>query len=177
MIFLREITQEAISTINMWRRSKELLQSLVAPFRFINQETDEAWFTQYMSSRAKNVRCAICLTQTKEIVGTIYLLNIDQVTRSCEFGIMIGELSHRGKGIGMRATSMIIDHAFLDLNLNRIQLRVKPSNASAVALYKKCGFQQEGILREAIYKDGYYEDLIMMSLLKKDYMTVKGVLL
>ena len=77
----------------------------------------------------------------------------------------------------MRATSMIIDHAFLDLNLNRIQLRVKPSNASAVALYKKCGFQQEGILREAIYKDGYYEDLIMMSLLKKDYMTVKGVLL
>lgn len=175
MIFLREITKEDMSIINNWRRSKDLVQSLGAPFRFINIETDEAWFSQYMSSRAQNVRCAICLSKTKEIVGVIYLLNIDSVMRGCDFGIMIGDVSHRGKGIGSMAMDMIIDHAFLDLNLNRIQLRVQPSNAHAIALYKKYGFKEEGVLREVIFKNGQYEDLLMMSLLRKDFSEMKRI--
>lgn len=49
--------------------------------------------------------------------------------------------------------------------LKRIELTVHASNLHAVALYEKCGFQREGVMRDAICIDGRYEDCIMMAYL------------
>jgi hypothetical protein len=47
-IYLRELTRDDIKTINVWRNNKTLVDQLGAPFRYINMETDEQWFEQYM---------------------------------------------------------------------------------------------------------------------------------
>jgi RimJ/RimL family protein N-acetyltransferase len=53
--------------------------------------------------------------------------------------------------------------------MNRLYLLVLESNTIARALYDKVGLKTEGIQRKAVYKNGKYEDYIMMSILQEEY--------
>ena len=82
---------------------------------------------------------------------------------------MIGEKDCRGKGVGTFAIASMVNHAFSNLNLRRIQLEVLDSNEVAKNLYKKIGFVEEGRKRKAVYKNGKYVDEIVMGLLREEY--------
>ena len=169
MIYLREITQHDVKLINKWRNDKMLIQTLGSPFRYVNLETEEQWFHNYMLHRDTQVRCSICKDVTNEMIGVIYLLNIDNVSRSAEIAVMIGESEHQNKGYGSLAIDEILDHAFNNLNLNRVTLTVLEDNMRALQVYRKIGFKQEGLMRDALYKNGKYVSLVMMSILQREY--------
>ncbi|CAB3713453.1 GNAT family N-acetyltransferase [Paraburkholderia rhynchosiae] len=168
MIFLREIERGDLPTINAWRADKALVGLLGGAFRYVGAEVDSKWFDTYLCSRAGNVRLAVCLASTKEVVGVTYLLGIDWVNRCAEFSIQIGSQPAWGRGIGEAATRLTLEHAFDDLNLRRISLTVLASNTRAIALYEKVGFRTEGLLREAVFKGGKYVDVIPMAILATD---------
>ena len=104
------------------------------------------------------------------ILGCVYLLNIDRTNSCADFSIMIGDTQNRGKGLGSFATKEMLRHAFYDLNLHRVQLQVLTLNNRAINMYLKCGFVEEGIRRKAIFKNGRYIDIMMMSVLREDYV-------
>lgn len=168
-IYLREIQRSDIKEINCWRNDKSLIDSLGANFRFINVEVDEKWFDIYLSSRSNNIRLSICNIESDKLLGVIYLLNIDWLNRSCEYAIQIGDSSSHGRGIGYQATLQILEHAFSDLNLNRVYLSVLENNERAIRLYKKIGFIEEGKLRNAVYKNRQYVNLIQMAILANEF--------
>lgn len=171
MIYLREICFSDLNTINKWRNNPELIANLVSPFRYINFETDKNWFEHYMQNRATNVRCVICSTETPDdIIGSIGLLNIDSINRKANFYIMIGDKKNQGKEIGYQATMQILHHAFLNLNLNRVELTVLENNEHAIRLYEKVGFKKEGIQRQSVYKNGKYVCLVLMAILKDEFV-------
>lgn len=169
MLKLRELARDDIKEINKWRASKELISCLGAPYRYINEDVDYNWFEAYMKNRNTSVRCIICDSADEEKpLGLISLVNINNINRSAELHIMIGNKENQGKGIGTFAVNAIVNHAFNDLNLRRIELGVLETNARAISLYKKCGFTQEGIKRQSHYKDGKYVNMILMAILKED---------
>jgi UDP-4-amino-4,6-dideoxy-N-acetyl-beta-L-altrosamine N-acetyltransferase len=167
--FLRELSRSDISELNKWRNERDVQKWLVSPFRFVAEEIDERWFDSYLNGRANSIRLAICESEQGSVVGAVYLLSIDWVARSGEFGIWIGDKASQGKGVGEFATRSILNHAFSDLNLHRVQLTVLPHNEHAIGLYKKVGFIEEGRARQAIFKDGKYIDLIQMAILSGEY--------
>ena len=168
-IYLREIQRSDLPNINRWRNDKNLINFLGAPFRFINIEIDEKWFDSYLSHRANNIRLAICESVGEKLLGVVYLLQIDWINRSGEYAIQIGEKDSQGSGAGFQATVKILEHAFTDLNLNRVYLTVLSNNERAIRLYKKIGFVEEGKLRKAVFKNGRYMDLICMAILKEEF--------
>jgi len=168
MYRLREIDREDMIIINSWRSSKELIDHLGAPFRYINKEVDHKWFESYMQNRGTNIRCSI-LNEEEHVLGLVSLTNIDRMNQTAVFHIMIGDSTHRDKGIGSYATNEILRHAFYDMNLNRVELTVLESNNRAIALYEKLGFKKEGIKREAVYKNGEFVNMIFMAILKSEY--------
>ena len=171
MYRLRELRRSDLPVINSWRADKELIDRLGATFRYINEEVDERWFNAYMDRRSTAVRCAIVEADKPDaILGLVSLCDIDSHNRSCVFHIMIGDKNQRGKGMGTFAVTEILRHAFEDLNLNRVELTVLPDNEPALKLYRKAGFQQEGLLRQHIYKNGAYRDMILMSILREEWM-------
>ncbi len=172
MYILRELRRSDLPTVNAWRADKELIDRLGATFRYINEEVDERWFNAYMEHRSNTVRCAIVEADKPDtILGLVSLCDIDQLSRSCQFHIMIGDKKQRGKGMGSFALNEMLRHAFADLNLNRVELYVLPDNEPALALYRKCGFQQEGLLRQYAFKNGRYRDTIVMSVLREEWMS------
>ena len=174
MVYLRELTGSDIPIINKWRQNQELVGMLGGPFRYVNLETDEKWFQAYMNNRNSQVRCCICDKESSSVLGVVYLLNIDQIIRSAEFAIMIGSKQDQNKGVGTKATQLMLSHGFNNLNLNRVYLEVLENNHAAVSVYEKCGFTQEGRLREAAYKNGSYCDLLVMSILRKEFIDGSG---
>ena len=82
---------------------------------------------------------------------------------------MIGDERSCDKGIGTFAVKMMIEHAFYNMNLRRIELRVLIDNYIALHVYEKIGFKKEGIKRKAIYKKGKYVDLINCAILRDEY--------
>ena len=141
-----------------------------APYRFINEEVDERWFNAYMDRRSSTVRCAVVdCDAPDQILGLVSLTDIDNLNRSCQLHMMIGDSDQRGKGMGTFAFKEIIRHAFDDLNLNRMEAYILADNAVSQAVCKKVGFKQEGVLRQYAFKDGEYRDTVIMSILREEW--------
>lgn len=169
MYKLRELKREDISIINSWRNDPELISLLGAPFRYINLDVDEKWFDSYMANRSTTIRCAIVTETEDTILGLISITSINQLNQSGVLHIMIGDKENQGKGIGYFAVTEMINHAFSNLNLHRIELDVLTSNTVAQKLYEKCGFVKEGLRRKAVYKHGEYVDMYIYAILREDF--------
>lgn len=79
----------------------------------------------------------------------------------------------RGHGIGKRLMEAAIAEA-PRRGIERIELEVFASNARAAALYRRFGFEMEGVRRRARKLDGVYENLIMMALFPGSVETENG---
>jgi len=84
-------------------------------------------------------------------------------------GIAIGDKSFWNKGCGTEAMGLLLRHGFDTLNLNRVFLRVHEPNKRAIRAYEKAGFIKEGCLRQAVFKNGSYQDMFIMSVLRSEW--------
>jgi RimJ/RimL family protein N-acetyltransferase len=169
-VALRDLARDDIPTINVWRQDRFVTDPLGAPPRHISLDVDLAWFDEYLRRRGTDVRCMICVADDPAPVGIVSLTSIHPVHRSAEFHMMIGRRDLYGKGIGTAATRQMLRHGFLDLNLQRIYLSVLASNVAALRVYEKAGFRHEGRARDAAFRNGQYEDTLLMALLRPEFV-------
>ncbi len=106
-------------------------------------------------------------------IGTIGFKNFNVSSRSADLFIVIGEKNYWNKGYGTAALQLFITYLFQQWNLHRLMLDTWDGNERAIAIYKKLGFVTEGRLREACYVMGEYRDLIIMGLLKQDFLNLQ----
>jgi RimJ/RimL family protein N-acetyltransferase len=102
-------------------------------------------------------------------IGNTGLDKVEPVNQQAEFGIFIGDKNYWNKGYGREVTLLILKHGFEDLNLNRIYLYVFEENLRAIAAYKAVGFIQEGVLRNSVYKNGRFNNMLVMSVLHSEW--------
>jgi RimJ/RimL family protein N-acetyltransferase len=109
------------------------------------------------------------LTKNGKPIGNCGFNKIDYVNRYAVLGILIGEIDFWDKGYGTDAIRTLLRFAFLELGMHKVCLSVDSVNARAVACYKKCGFVQEGRLRENRFYHGEYKDDLWMAVLADDW--------
>ncbi len=82
---------------------------------------------------------------------------------SCEIGIGIGERTLWSRGLGRDALKALLRHLLDDLGAHRVSLNVLAFNDRAIASYKACGFEVEGLERDGVRADdgSYLDDVIM----------------
>ncbi len=73
--------------------------------------------------------------------GTIWLEKDQQKEETVTLGILLGEPTQFGQGIGQQAIPLSIQQAAKQLSFDRVTLNVRQSNLRAIACYQKCGFQ------------------------------------
>lgn len=79
-------------------------------------------------------------------------------------------ISHKGQGYGKQAIRLIQKYVFHHLNAHRLWLDVKDFNDRAKHVYESNGFIAEGLLRECIKKNDTYESLIIMGILRDEFL-------
>ena len=101
-------------------------------------------------------------------VGHVGLYEIDYRAGVCEFAICIGKKALWGKGLGQTVTSAVLDFAFEQLNMHRVEIEALSDNKQALTLYERHGFVLEGCRREAQYKEGRYHDIVIMAIMRSE---------
>src|SRR6201999_4207335 len=57
-----------------------------------------------------------------------------------------------GSGLGYMsaALELVVERAFTDLALHRIEANIQPANAASIALVERCGFVREGFSERSL---------------------------
>ena len=133
---------------------------------------EEGWFEDMLKQSPETHPLVIEVQELDKwiAVGNIGIMGVDANAHSAELGIMIGNKAYWNKGVGTEAITLMLKHCFETLNLNRVFLRVYENNPGAIRCYEKVGFVHEGRMREAVYRNGKYLDVLMMSVLKKQWI-------
>lgn len=165
---LKPLDETDTENIVIWRNKKEIIDNLFS-IGGITKEGHLKWYEKYLNSKER-LEFVIIKNEDNNKIGTIGLSNIDNINQKAEYGIILGELDEWGKGYAKEASECIIEYGFNQLDLQKIYLKVFNDNLTAINLYKKLGFLEEGILRRDVLKEGEFKDVMMMSILKGEWI-------
>ncbi len=132
----------------------------------------------FFRSAVESPDCCLFLVFAPDgrMIGESVINEIDFALRCANFRIAIYRPAERGRGIGSWMVQTTRDFAFEVLKLHRLSLDVFSFNTRAEQVYRKAGFQREGVLRDAVLDGGQYADDILMSMLEEDWKRLKGLL-
>jgi len=167
-LLLRLLDQQDETNIISWRNRKDIIDSLFS-YKGVTITEHRLWFDKYSRDDSR-IEFVVSKKEDNQMIGTIGLNSIDHKNQKAEYGILIGETQERGKGFAQEASIAIINYAFSELNLHKLKLSVFVDNAFAINLYKRLGFNEEGILRKEIYKRATFKDVMVMALLKEEWV-------
>ncbi|MCM1991886.1 GNAT family N-acetyltransferase [Oceanirhabdus seepicola] len=170
-IVLREYRQEDFECIRGWVNDPEITANLSDIFIFPHTASNTEAYMNFINSKKglEKTNFIIANKDTQEYIGQIDLIEVDWRSRFAVLGIVIGTKGNRGKGYGSEAIKVMQHIVFNVLNLNRLELEVHDYNKRAIRCYEKCGFKEEGRLKEKFFHNGEYTDYLIMSILKSDY--------
>jgi RimJ/RimL family protein N-acetyltransferase len=170
-ISLRPLEHSDLATSIKWLNDAEIMR-LLGRRHQLSMAEEEKWYDDYLKSGKSRI-FAIEEENGKHI-GNIGIHNIDNENRSASLGIVIGEKERWGRGYGTDALVTILRYAFKELGLHKVSLRVFQNNERAIKSYKGCGFKQEGMMREQVFKDGRFHNLFAMSILDREFDELHG---
>ena len=135
----------------------------------VSLTSEQEKIEQYTKSKEAIV-LIIIEKETNKPLGQTAFFRIDYISRSAIFYLAILDSVQWSKGFGSQVTQLIVDYAFETLNLNRIQLHVCAENTPAIKIYERVGFVKEGVLRQAMFRNGNYVDFWVMGILRSDWL-------
>ena len=165
-IYLRPMTEDDTDLIVVWRNSDGVRKHFIYQAMF-TKEGHLNWLNSVIKP-GKASQMIICEADTDKPLGSVYIRDIDREHRKGEYGIFIGEDAARGRGIGTAAAKLMVRYAFEELKLHRLFLRVYADNLRAVRSYEKAGFVREAYLKDDVYVNGAFRDIILMAVLNPE---------
>ena len=161
---LRLIEPEDYETIRNWRTDAQEYNSFFE-FRPVTKKQNEMFYEKH----SDEFNFCIVYKKTNEVIGTISIVDLDTRSRKAEMGrILIGDKKYRGQGLMKSAIELVKEYAFKNLNLRKLYCTVFEKNLPAQKTYTSCGFKQEAVLKEHIYKNGKYENVLIFSLFREN---------
>ena len=166
LVELSPLTDADSETMLRWINERDLVL-LSSAYRPVDESHHREWFNS-IRQRADVVIFGIREVGGGRLVGSCQLLGISPTHHKAELQIRIGEADARGRGYGKEAVELLLDFAFSDLNLHRVELAVLDGNQAAIKTYLGAGFVHEGTLKQAAHIDGRYVDLVLMGILRDE---------
>lgn len=143
--------------------------------------------TQYLSYESHK-----SIEETQDVLENIFLKRVEngifeayvvwdkeknKLIGTCDFvdydgsNAVIGYMYHPdywGKGIATESLNAVIDVAFNTLDIHRLEIAHILDNIGSQRVIEKCGFKKIGVKRQAILKNGSYEDIVEYDMLRED---------
>jgi RimJ/RimL family protein N-acetyltransferase len=151
-----------------WINDPEVRHFLESYFP-LGEKEEEEYLASISKRKPHEVVLAIETTDGCHI-GNMGLHRIHWRDRVATTGAVIGEKQYWGKGLGTEAKMLLLDYAFNTLNLRKICSHVIAYNGRSKRYSEKCGYQEEGVLREHIYRNGEYHDLHQLAVFRDGFL-------
>jgi RimJ/RimL family protein N-acetyltransferase len=119
-------------------------------------------------SRRQYLKWGVALTSDNSIIGTATLFNLNLENQRAEVGYALAR-EQWGKGLMNEALRRLLQYAFDDLKLRRLEADVDPRNTGSIKTLERLGFQREGYLRERWHVCGEIQDALFYGLLQSEW--------
>ncbi len=149
-----------------WLNDKNISTRVGSWTKNFNLENEKKYLESITIS---NHHYGIYKLEDDSLIGSCGLKEVDQTNQKCDVGLFIGEVEEHNKGYGYEVLSILCDYGFNYLNMNSISLEYFSYNEHAGKCYKKVGFKDAGIKRQAKYCHGKFHDIIIMDMLKDEF--------
>ena len=135
-----------------------------------NMETTEelvnSWLCRY--EEESYYRWAIVLKKTKEPIGVITVVNMDEKAENLEIGYYMGS-KWWNSGLTTEAVKTIIHYLFNEVKVRRVEACISVINIQSRKVLEKCGFIFEGIMRKARWDNNGISDKAFYSIISEEY--------
>ena len=169
MIDLRPLHLDQAPIFHRWLGDPEVIAYSLSIFQDLTTlDQVTAWLAHTLAD-ARSLTLGIYLADTQELVGYAGITGISRRNQSGEYFILLGEKRCWGQGIGTAVTRQIVTRGFRELGLHRVMLTVSVPNEGGVNAYLRAGFQVEGRLRQACYRNHAFHDKLVMAVLNPEW--------
>ena len=168
-VVLRRPEPKDVDSLYSFRNDWAVIKHLVGFSAGYSRSNLEDWIKLH-SSRTDEVLWTIADRDRDQCIGHAGLYQIDHRIRKAEFGIVIGDQTWWGKGLGKKVTEAVVAWGFSQLNLHKITLAVLTNNPRAIHIYEALGFRSEGVLHDDQFREGKYLDVMLMVILEAEWL-------
>ncbi|MFN3264087.1 MAG: UDP-4-amino-4,6-dideoxy-N-acetyl-beta-L-altrosamine N-acetyltransferase, partial [Aquificaceae bacterium] len=154
------LTEEEREMVRRWRNHPEVRRWMYTDHEISVEEHKE--FVENLKRDKRNFYYLVC--SEGKLIGVIYLNKVDLHNRNAYFGIYANP-EEKIHGAGLILERSAISLAFEVAGLHTLKLEVIEDNERATNFYKRMGFVEEGRLREFVFKDGRWKDVIVMGMI------------
>lgn len=164
-VLLRPMKLEDQEMVMNWRMQPEISKYMnTDPVLDIKKQ--EEWFLK----QQKDKSCYYWIIEVDGIpAGVTSITMVDKKNGTCTRGTYIAVHEKRSFEVITSIYATQFEFVFDKLGLNKIEIQVFAENKNVVFLSKKCGFKQEGVLREHINKNGIYYDVVLLGMTKSEW--------
>jgi [ribosomal protein S5]-alanine N-acetyltransferase len=134
--------------------------------RAMRRPDAEAWYER-VSGDPNPLHWAV--ERDGRFIGTTRLHRLRKADRKAQYAVGILDRALHGQALGQRITRIVLSYAFGELGLHRVGLKVFAVNQRAIRCYRRCGFVEEGLEREAAFVDGEWYDDVIMGVLDREF--------
>lgn len=168
--FLEKLTLSHVETIfNAINQNRKFLRKWLPFIDFTHKIIDTEKFVRSILEKPSTNRDEVYLIWYKhEFAGLIGFKDADRINDKIEIGYWLIE-KMTGKGIATAAARKMVNLAFRNMDMNRVQIRCGVGNDKSSAIPQRLGFSYEGIERGGERHNHSYIDLEVYSLLKKEW--------
>ena len=103
-----------------------------------------------------------------KLAGVIGYHKIDWINRVTSIGYWV-VASFQGRGLITKACRVLVDYAFNELKLNRVEIRCAVENRKSRAIPERLGFKEEGVIRQAEWLYDHFVDLVVYGMIKSEW--------
>ena len=160
--YVRPIGAGDAKAVNEMRRMPGVFENMLGvPSERVSRSEE---FIQHLDANEHQFVAAAAADGVEKVIGTagLRVSANPRLSHSASIGIMVHR-DYQGMGVGTRLMETLLDMADNWLMLVRVELGVYTDNAKAIALYKKMGFEEEGVKRKAAIRNGRYVDEMIMA--------------
>lgn len=162
-IYLRPLTiQDAGESLRLQAENRAFFKQFSMPRDpdYYTLEGQQARIRTQVESREQDLEYSFGVFRLEgdRLIGSI---NLFQVLRGGLQSAFIGyflDQAENGKGYMTEAVRLVVDYAFTELKLHRIEAGVMPRNLGSIRVLEKAGFHREGIARSNVLINGKWED-------------------
>lgn len=168
--FLEPLSLRHIEAVfNAIHQNRKFLRKWLPFVDYTNKMSDTEKFIRSILERPVSVRDEVYVIWYKhEFAGLIGFKDADRINDKIEIGYWLIE-KMTGKGIATEATRKMINLAFRNMNMNRVQIRCGVGNDKSSAIPRRLGFVKEGTERGGERHGSSYIDLEVFSLLRREW--------
>ena len=168
--YLRPVELTDARLIQTWHNDPEIRRLArlgELPVTYTKEEED----IKSARDSAAEIYLMIVEKSSDQSIGFVRLNFIDTVSRNMWLRMIIGNAEARGRNLAEDALRGVLAWLFFEQNVHRITLETYASNERAIRFFEKLGFRKEGIIREAVYVDGKYYDIVTLGILGREFVS------